>query len=171
MAALTGRTPSKYVRFIIKDSGGTLREIPVNKIGNVGLTSPEVELTAIQDAIQGFLLGIPGFKLDFGGPFDTTAAAAVAASAAAPVLSGSHTILNPINGLQTPLSWAIYIGVRAYWETGAPVFGISSSATNGVLVSKYEIVPGGPQDGVMYEAAICMAAGSTAPAWGTAVVT
>lgn len=171
MAALTGRTPSKYIRFIIKDTGAVLREVPVNKIGNAGLTYPEVDLTAIQDAVSGFLVGIPDFEMDFEGPVDTSAAVAVAASGTAPALSGSHTVLQPLNGATTPLSWAIYIGIRAYWETGAPVFGISSSATNGVILTKYQTSSVGPNDGLMYTARIRMAAGSAAPAWGTTAIT
>jgi hypothetical protein len=169
MAALTGRTPSKYIRFILGDTADTLREIPVRSIGPVGLIHPEVDLSAIQDAVDGFLSGRPGFEMEFGGPFDSTAAAAVAASAAAPVLSGSHTVLNPLNGLQVPRSWGIYIGVRAYWETGAPVFGISKSATSGVLVTKYQVVPG--DNDVMYTARLRLFPGSAVPAWGTAAVT
>lgn len=169
MAALTGRTPSKYVRFIIGDSSNVLREVPVRSIGPVGLTYPDVDLSALQDAVSGFLQGRPDFSLEIGGPFDTTAAASVAASAAAPVLSGSHTVLCPLNGDMTPRSLGIYIGVRAYWETGAPVFGISRSSTSGVLVFNYQAVPG-DQD-LMYTARIRLYPGSSAPAWGTAAVT
>lgn len=170
MAALTGRTPARYTRFVIKDSGGVLREIPVDKFGDVGLTSPEVDLTAIQDAVHGFELGIPGFNLEFSGPFDTTAAVANAASAAAPALSGSHTVLYPVNGLATPLTFQLLIGVRAYWETGAPVFGLASSAVNGFLVSGYTVSGGGPDGGMMYKASLCVAAGSAVPAWGSALL-
>src|SRR5579859_3668112 len=158
----TTRTLSKYVRFIIKDSGATLREVPVNKIGNVGLIYPQVDLTAFQDAVKGFAPGIPDAKLTFGGPFDTSAAVAAAASGATPALSGSHTILNAVNGLLTPLSWAIYIGMGRYWSTGDPVFGISSSSTAGVLVTNYQVLDA--SGGLAYTADLVFYPGSTAPA-------
>lgn len=169
MAANTGRTPSKFLRFIIDDSAGTLREVPANRIGNIGLTYPEVDLSAFQDAVSGFLQGRPDFALEFGGAFDTVAAAAVAASGAAPVLSGSHTVLQPITGLMVPLSWGVYFGVRHYWETGEPVFGISSSATSGMLLFDYQVVPG--EQDLMYSAKLRLYPGSSAPAWGTSAIT
>jgi hypothetical protein len=167
----TTRTVGKYVRFLIKDSGAVLREIPVDKIGDVGLTYPEVELTAIQDAVQGFLAGLPGFSLEIEGPLDNSSAVAAAGSGAAPTLSGSHTVLNPVNGLTTPLSLGIYIGMGRYWTTGDPVFGLSSSSTNGVIVTSYVMQGLGTQDPARYKAKIAMYPGSAAPAWGTAAIT
>ena len=167
MAANTGRTVKQWVRFVVDDSGGTLREIPIDSINGVGLEYPEVDLTAFQDAIHGVLTDTPDCTINITGPFDTTAVGAVAASGAAPTLSGSHTVLSGIVGKTTPLSLGVYIGVRHYWETGEPTFGITSGATSGFICTAYSVTPG---DG-KYSASFKMYPGSSAPAWGTAVVT
>lgn len=158
MTAQTGRTVSKFVDFRIDDSGGTLRSIPINSINGVGLTYPEVELTAFQDAVKGVLLNTPECTITITGPFDTTAAQT------AGTLSGSHTILSAIVGALTPLTLDIQIGVGHAWESGEPQFGITSSAANGFLCSDYQV---NPNDGT-YSATFVMFPGSIAPAWGTA---
>lgn len=163
---MAGRTVSKWVRFVVDDSAGTLREIPVDSINGVGLTYDEVELTAFQDAVKGVLPGHPDLTIEITGPFDTTAAAAAAGSGAAPTLSGSHTVLAPINGGNTPLSLGVYIGDRAYWATGAPTFGLSSSATSGFLCTSYIADVGAGK----YTARFRVFPGSAIPAWGTAAI-
>lgn len=169
MTVLTGRTPSQYLRFIIGDTSNVLREVPVRSVGPLGLSFPEVDLSALQDALDGFAAGRPGFEMEFGGPYDTSAAVSVAASGNAPALSGSATVLEPLNGLMTPRSWAVYIGMDAYWETGAPVFGVSRTSTSGVWVSKFQVVPG--EFEMLYSARIRMIPGSAKPAWGTSAIT
>lgn len=161
MTANTGRTVKRWVDVRIDDSGGTLRSIPVSSIGGVGLDYPEVELVAFQDAIKGVLLDTPEFETEISGPFDTTAAQT------AGTLSGSHTILNGVNGGSTPLTFDVQIGIRHAWESGEPQFGITSSAANGVLVTGYQV----NLEDMTYTAKIVMAAGSAAPAWGTAAET
>lgn len=163
----TGRTVKRWVRFVVKDAAGTLREIPVDSINGVGLDFPEADLTAFQDAIRGVLPDTPDAEVTIAGPLDSSAAQAVAASGAAPVLSGSHTVLAPIAGLSVPLSLGVYIGVRHYWETGEPTWGISSTATSGFLCLSYTVDPNTGK----YSAKFKLYPGSAAPAWGTAVVT
>lgn len=163
MAPQTGRTPSKFVRVIIGDSSNVLREVPVNKIGNVGLTYPEVDLTAIQDALRGFLQGIPNFSMTLGGPLDSSAAVAIATTGNAPTLSGSHTVLYPLNGLMVPRSFGILIGIRHYYETGEPAFTISQSSTSGMLVSEYQVIQNG--EAMEYSCKLMMYPASTAPTW------
>jgi len=157
MASQTGRTVSKWVDFRIDDSGGTMRSIPVDSIGNVGLEYPEADLTAFQDAMRGALPETPTCEFNISGPFDNSVVAA------AGTLSGSHTVLNPINGGNTPLSLDIQIGIRHAWESGEPQFGISSSATSGFLVRDYVV----DLETMKYTATIYMYPGSDAPAWGT----
>lgn len=164
----TGRTVKRWVRFLVDDSGGTPREIPVNSINGVGLDYPDADVTAFQDALVGVLPDTPDCTIEISGPVDNTAAAAAAASAAAPVLSGSHTVLSAINGVQTPLGLAVMIGIRGYWATGDPVFGIvSPSAANGFLCLSYIVNP----DDMTYTARFRVYPGSAAPAWGTAGLT
>jgi hypothetical protein len=167
---MAGRTQSKFVRFLIGDTGATLREVPVSKIGDVNLQYPDCELTALQDAVKGFFQGLPDFKLEFSGPMDTSAAVAAAGTGAAPTLSGSHTILYPLLTVTptVPVSWAIYIGIQAYWATGMPVFGMTKTSTSGVVLMNYAPYPDGEK--MSYKATIRLFPGSSAPAWGTAAI-
>ena len=161
----TGRTVTKWIRFCLDDSAGTAREIPVDSISPVGFQYEETDVTAWQDAVKGYLSNHPDATIDITGPFDNTAAAALAASGAAPTLSGSHTILNAIAGGVTPLALAIMFGIRGYWTTGDPVFGVvTASATAGYLCTKYTV------EGEKYSARFVPYPGTT-PAWGTAIIT
>ena len=167
MAVQTGRTVSRWFKFQIDDSAGTLRDIPVNSINGIALPYDEVDLTAFQDALKGSLAGQPDFTLTIGGPWDTTAAQAASASGAAAALSGSHTVLYNLAGGGTPLSFGAYFGVRHFWETGEPVFGLTSSPANGITCFEYNVDPGG----VTYTSKFRCYPGSAIPAWGTAAIT
>ena len=163
----TGRTVSRFTRFLTDDSSGTPREIGVETIAGVGFTFAPVDLTALQDAVKGYLTSHPDSAIEISGPFSNLAAAAAAASAAAPVLSGSHTILNAITTptFITPLGLAIMYGIQGYWATGAPVFGVvAPSATEGYLCYGYTV------DGEKFKATFKPIPGCT-PAWGTAGLT
>jgi hypothetical protein len=162
MTASVGRTVGKYFKFQIKDSGGTLRDIPVDTIGGVGVSYPEIDVTALQDVLHGFLVGQGTVALTIGGPYDTSTAQGASGTGAAAALSGSHTVLSGVVGLMTPLTFGVYIGMREYWTTAQdPVFGIASSASNGVIVTDYQVdVVGGK-----YTAKIAMYPGSAAPTW------
>jgi len=168
MAANTGRTVGKFCKFQIADSGATIRDIPVTSINGVGLTYDEVDVSAIQDAVRGFLNGQADFSLEISGPFDTSAAQAASGSGAAAALSGSHTVLYDLPNDLTPLAFGIYFGVRQYWTTGEPVFGVSDDTSgNGILCMNYNV---NPVD-MTYTASFRLYPGSTAPGWGTAAIT
>ena len=166
MASNTGRTAGKYVKFQLEDSGGTLRDLPITSINGLGLDYPEVDVSAIQDAVKGFLTGQPDYTLEVSGPYSTAAAQAASASAAAAALSGPHTVLSDLPGGTTPLGFGIYAGIRHYWETGEPVFGLSSTSDNGVVCTSYvpDLING------TYTAKFKLYPGSAAPAWGTAAI-
>jgi hypothetical protein len=161
----TGRTVGKYVKFQIEDSGGVLRDIPVSALGSVGLTYDEVDVSAIQEAVKNFFSGQANFSLSISGPFDNRAAQAASTSgqAAASHLSGSHTVLEPLNGGLTPRAMGIYIGIQADWSTGDPVFG----ADNCVIVTDYTVDPAAGT----YSAKIAHVSGGTVPDWGTTAIT
>jgi hypothetical protein len=56
-------------------------------------------------------------------------------------------------------------GIRGYWATGDPVFGVvSPSATAGYICTRYTV------DGEKYGARFVPHPGTT-PAWGTAILT
>ena len=152
MAANTGRTTQKWVAFLVDDSSGTPRNIPVDSINGVGLTYDEVELTAFTDAIKGVLPAHPDVTISISGPFDTTAT------------TGSHTVLSAIVGGVTPLTLDVQVGIRHAWESGEPQFGITSSATSGFLCTEY--IP--DVNAGKYSAKFRMYPGSSLPAWGTA---
>lgn len=166
MAANTGRTVNKFIRFVVADSGDTIREIPVSKIGNVGLEYEAADVTALQDAVKNMLSNHPSAPIEISGPWDTSAATSVAASGAAPTLSGSHTVLSAIAGDNKPHTLYIAFGVRHYWETGEPVFGLQrATATNtGYTCTSFVVADG------QYTAKFDVM-GGVAPAWGTAALT
>jgi hypothetical protein len=151
----------------IDDVNGTLREIPVDSINGVGLDYPAKDFAAFQDAIHTALPEIPDCEITITGPFDTTAAVAAAGSATAPALSGSHTVLSAIVGGNTPLAFGIAIGIRHYYETNEPVFGLTATAANGFLCLSYIVDPGEQK----YTAKLKVCAGSAIPAWGTTLIT
>lgn len=161
MAANTGRTTNKWVTFLVDDSGGTLREIPVDSINGVGLTYDETELTAFQDAIKGVLPAHPDCTITITGPFDTSSAASP------PTLSGSHTVLSGIVGGTTPLALDVRIGIRHTWESGEPTFGITGTTANGFLCTDYQV----DVNAGKYSAKFRVYPGSAAPAWSTSAHT
>ena len=166
MTALTGRTVSRWTNFCIEDSGQAMREIPINTLGICGVAYEEIDLTAFQDAVKGALPGMPDAPIDITGPWSSLAAQTASATAVAPALSGSHTILSGINGLSVPLSLDVQIGVRATWETGAPQFGISAGTnTSGYLCVVYTV----DLSTMIYTARFVLFPGSDIPAWGTAI--
>lgn len=151
MTAQTGRTVSKFTKVYIDDSGGTLREIAVNSIGDIGLEYEEKDLTAWMDGIKGVLQDMPTFETTISGPLVTGA-------------NLTHATLSGVAGGNTPLAFDVRLGMRQAWEAGEPQFGVTASASDGVLVTSYKVNP----ESMTYTATIKMAAGSAAPAWGTA---
>jgi hypothetical protein len=158
------RTVGKYFKFQIDNTTSSLCDIPVNTINGVGLTYPQVDVSALQDALKGFLPGQPDATLTISGPFDDAAYQASSTTGQAPKLSGSHTILSALNGGVTPLGFGVYAGMQRYWTTGDPVFGISGTASNGVLLFDYTV----DFAASTYSATFKFYPGSAAATWGTA---
>lgn len=161
----TGRTTPLYCKMQIEDAGGAMRDIPVLEIGGVGITYDEFDVSALQDMVKGYMQGMGNFAITISGPFDTTADATASASGEASKdhMSGSHTVLNDLNGGATPRAFGCYFGIQAHWSTGDPVFG----ADNCVIVTDYTVDPAK----MTYSAKIVHAAGGTMPAWGTSAIT
>lgn len=160
----TGRTSAKFAKFQISDSASTMRDIPVSSFGSIGLTYDEMDVTALQDAVKSMFSGQGTFTATISGPFDNTAAQAASASGARPALSGSHTVLEPLNSGVTPKSFGVYFGIQGDWATGDPVFGGIKS----VLVSQYTVDPAS----MTYSCRITTAGNRSAdPDWGTAAIT
>lgn len=160
----TGRTSPRFAKFQIEDSGGTMRDIPVNSFGNVGLTYDEIDVSALQELVKSFVTGMANFSLTISGPFDNKAAAAASGSGqdAGSYLSGSHTVLQPLNGGLTAKSFGVYFGVQADWSTGDPVFG----AVDSIIVTEYTVDPAAGT----YSCKLAKAPGGNDPAWGTSAI-
>lgn len=157
--ANTGRTTFKNLNFVIHDNTGVpvLRTIPIDSLSVVGVAYEEQDLTAWMDAVKNALPSMPDAPIEWGGPFDSAAVQAVG------TLSGSHTVLSPLNGLMIPLTIDIQFGVRHAWVAGEPQFGITATATAGYVLTKYTLDP----SSMRYSARAVLYPGSTLPAWGT----
>jgi hypothetical protein len=161
----TGRTSPRFAKFQIEDVGGVLRDVPVTSLGNVGLTYDEIDVSAMQELVKTFLTGQATFGLTISGPFDNTAAAtaSVSGESAASHLSGSYTVLEPLNGGLVPRAFGVYFGVQGDWTSGTdPVFG----ADNSIIVTDFTMSP----ESGMYSAKIAHISGGTAPGWGVAAI-
>jgi hypothetical protein len=157
----TGRTPDKYIKVTIEDNGGVMRDIPCNEIGGIGINYAEQDVSALQEALTSVLNGQGSFSTTISGPFDNKVAVAESGSGARPALSGSHTVLSAMNGVQTPRSIGFYFGIQGDWATNDPVFG----GIDCILVSGYTVDKG------KYSAKIATAGNRTNdPAWGTALI-
>jgi hypothetical protein len=161
MTSLTGRTTFKWTTLYIGDTSNVLRAIPIDSLSALGVKYDEQEVTAWQDAVKGRLPTMPDAPIEFGGPWDTSVAAS------APSLSGSHTVLNPLNGGTTPRTIDIRIGIRAAPEADSPQFGISQTATSGYVITYYDV----DMKNGTYKARAVLVPGSALPAFGTTAET
>jgi hypothetical protein len=148
MTALTGRTHAKHIKVYIDSIAPTLTDVTayVNTVGTIGLTYDAQDVTAFSDGTKNIVIGQPGAPLTIGGPFDSV----------------GHAIFIAINGSAVPLSLDIQIGMRAAWESGAPQFGITSSASSGYLMTGYTVDMGANTWSAQLDVF-----GATAPAWGS----
>ena len=152
MTAQTGRTVQDFTKLLLS-SGGSMVDMKINSLGELGLDYPETDMSSWSDAVKGYLVGKPDFTLDFGGPVDNTAT------------TGPSTVLRAAVGQMTALSFDVQVGVRHAWESGESQFGLSaaSASNSGVMITKYK------ESGGMYSATMKLIAGSAVvPAWGTA---
>ena len=152
MTALTGRTNAKHITVKLDIAAGTFTDISayVSSVGTVGLTHETTDVTAYSDGVKNVTIGQPSAPIQLSGPFDTT-------------MHGYMT--GYTDGRQTDasgLSFDVYIGVRTTWESGAPCFGITGSASAGYQVTSYTVDGSG-----MTWSATLQPFGSTAPAWAT----
>ena len=166
---MAGRTVSHWVNLVIgDDSGGTLRDIPINELSVCGVTYEEHDLTAFQDAVKGALPGMPDAPIEFSGPWDTTAAQAASGTGGAPAYSGAHTMLSKLCGGLAPHTIDIQFGDRATWATNAIQFGVTGdTAKVGYIVTRYDV----NLDDMTYSCRAVLHPESTLPAWGTSAET
>lgn len=162
-----GRTVTRWIRFAVDDNHGDPREIPIDSLSPAGFVFDEIDVTAWQDAVKGYLQNHPTAAIDITGPFDTSVEAGLAVSAAVPTLSGSFTVLMPISNptFTTPLGLWIGFGMQRYWTAGDPAFGVvAPGAASGYVCTKFNF------EGEKYSARFEVFPG-TIPAWGVAIIT
>ena len=150
------RTTSKWTDVRLHDAAGVMRSIAVDSVNGVGLTYDEHDVTALQDAVHNVVPGSADLLIELAGPFDTSALVA------AGTLSGSHTVLSGIVGGSTPLSLDIQVGMGAAWQAGDPQFGMTASASDGLICMAYSV----DLASMRYRATLKVIGGSV-PAWGT----
>src|SRR5512146_1863751 len=128
MTANPGRTVQDWTALKIGTAGGSMTNIPVDTIGDIGLDYPEEEMTAFTDVIKGVLVGKPSFSVEVGGPLDNTAS------------TGSHVVLSALTPT-TLISFDFQFGIRHAWEAGEPQFGLSANTASnwGACVTKYTV--------------------------------
>lgn len=159
----TGRTPSKFIKVQIEDNGAALRDIEWTTIGDVGIVYDSVDVSALTDALKSGLTGQGSFGLDITGPMSNKAAVAASTTGVHAACTGCMNIFPAMNGVQTPRSFAVYIGIQADWATGDPVFG----AVDCVNVTSFTVT----QNGTMFSAHIALAGNRVNdPAWGSAQI-
>jgi len=150
-----GRTVDRWTTFFIDDSVPTLRQIPIISLAGAGIDYPVVDLTATQDAGHGGLPDTPNFKMTVTSPFDTTAT------------TGAFTVISSVVGLAVPLSFDVRIGIQHAWIAGEPVFGITSTTANGVLVTNLMVNP----EAGTFSFDLILFPGSAIPDWAIAAHT
>src|SRR5512135_3220749 len=112
---MTGRLPPKFFKFQLESSSGAMADIPVNTLGGCGVAYDEIDLSALQEALKSFANGQGTVKLAITGPASNNAIVAASGTGAVAALSGSITVLNPLNGANTARSFGAYFGTATYW--------------------------------------------------------
>lgn len=150
MTVQTGRTIPDFTVLKIGAAAGSMYDMKIDSLGDLGLDYNEVDMYSWSDAIRGALVGKPDFSLDFGGPVDNTAT------------SGPSTLLRSWVGVNTCLSFDVQVGVRHAWVSGEQQFGVTGvvSSNSGCMIVSYK------ESGGKYSAKLRMISGSVAaPAW------
>lgn len=153
MAVQTGRTVDAFTKLYLGAAGGSMYDMKINTLGDLGLDYEDVEMFSWSDAVKGSIAGQADFELTFGGPVDNTAT------------SGPSTLLRTWVTAHTLLSFDVQKGVRHAWEAGEQQFGLTgvAASNSGVFVASYK------ESGGTYTARLRLTSGSAvAPAWGTA---
>ena len=165
---MAGRTVSKWFNFVVDDSAGTIRDIPVYTVSIVGVVYEEQDLTALADQVRGAMANMPTCPIEITGPFSTTAAVSASGTGVAAAYSGSHTVLEPISRTVITLTLDCQFGIQALWATNMPQFGISMvTGTTGYTCTAYTVDPAT----MIYTCKFALWPGSPLPAWGTAAET
>ena len=140
----TGKTDSKYVVIIY---GGQTLDCSITAVNGVGIVYDETDVTGLCNTIKEFVQGQGDVSVTLSGNFSNTAT------------TGSHTVIQPLNGDQTGATLTIQYGIRAAPTTGNPEFEATSM---GVFAYTVDASGGSPT----FTAPLRPLPGATA-AWGT----
>lgn len=116
----TGKTNTKYVVFIF---GGQTLDCSVTGADGIGITYAEDDVTGLCNAIMEAVQGQGTVAVNLSGTFSNTAT------------TGSHTVIEPLNGDTTGSTLTVQIGVRAAPTTGDQEFNVTSMGVFGYTVS------------------------------------
>jgi hypothetical protein len=165
---MAGRTVSKWFNFVVDDSAGVIRDIPVYTVSIVGVVYEEQDLTALADQVRGAMANMPDCPIEITGPMSTKSAVPASGSGVAAAYSGSQTVLEPISKTVITLTLDCQFGIQRVWTTNDPQFGISmTTGTIGYNCTSYVVDPAT----MIYTCKFAVWPGSTLPAWGTTAET
>ena len=140
----TGKTHSKNVTVTY---GGQDISDGVDSINGIGLTYEEADVGGLNDSLNEFVQGRGDLNVALNGKLDNTAT------------TGSHTVLEPLNGDTTGSTLTIAIGIGAAPDSGDPEFECTSVGLFNYLVQVGD-------GAVTYTGALRPLDGAAA-AWGT----
>jgi len=140
----TGKTNTKYINIIYNSQ--TL-DCSIQGADGVGITYAEDDVTGLCNSIKEAVQGQGAVAVNLSGTFSNTAT------------TGSHTVIQALNGNTTGATLTIQIGIRAAATTGDPEFEVTSMGVFGYTVG---LSAGAPT----WSASLRPLPGATA-AWGT----
>lgn len=140
----TGKTNTKYVNIIYNSQ--TL-DCSVQGVDGVGITYAEDDVTGLCNAIMEAVQGQGTVAVNLSGTLSNTAT------------TGTHTVIQALNGNTAGATLTIQIGIRAAATTGDPEFEVTAMGVFSYLVS---LATGAPT----WSASLRPLPGATA-AWGT----
>ena len=116
----TGKTDSKYVVIIY---GGQTLDCSIQAVDGVGITYDQSDVTGLCNTIKEFVQGQGDVSVTLSGTMSNTAT------------TGSHTVIEPLNGDQTGSTLTVQYGIRAAPTTGDPEFNVTAMGVFDYLVS------------------------------------
>ena len=140
----TGKTDSKYINIIF---GGQTLDCSLTAVDGAGITYDQTDITGLCNTIKEYVQGQGDVSVALSGYLSNTAT------------TGSHTVIEPLNGDTTGSTLTIQYGIRAAATTGDPEFEVTAMGVFDYLVSASGGAP-------TWSAALRPLTGATA-AWGT----
>ena len=116
----TGKTDNKYIVIIY---GGQTIDCSIQAVDGVGITYDQTDVTGLCNAIKEYVQGQGNVSVSLSGTLSNTAT------------TGSHTVIEPLNGDTTGSTLTVQYGIRAAPTTGDPEFNVTSMGVFGYTLS------------------------------------